>query len=240
MERTAYYEEGDPEYDPDHRNYEVVKGMNYEQWTNYKQDQIRQRYGGEAKVPMPEIKPKVDEERIVVSTEEELEAMRQKQKEYDEKLEKVREEGADLYHEKSTVNNELRKLREMESKLDNPDLQMLDHLKSEEELKKYREELSQQCKELQDARAALKRPGRPDDYATMHTRNFVLRMTTAGATLKTTGKLKLWAVMHCMKNRQNWSTGETNWKRRSKKMTKRPIKSLEKRTLIMRPSSLTR
>ena len=46
MERTAYYEEGDPEYDPDHRNYETVKGMNYEQWTNYKQDQIRQRYGG--------------------------------------------------------------------------------------------------------------------------------------------------------------------------------------------------
>lgn len=44
MERTAYYEEGDPEYDPRHRNYETVKGMNYEQWVNYKQDQIRQRY----------------------------------------------------------------------------------------------------------------------------------------------------------------------------------------------------
>lgn len=50
MERTAYYEEGDPEYDPDHRNYEVVKGMNYEQWTNYKQDQIRQRYSGKVSV----------------------------------------------------------------------------------------------------------------------------------------------------------------------------------------------
>ena len=52
MERTAYYEEGDPEYDPDHRNYETVKGMNYEQWTNYKQDQIRQRYGG-GSTPVP-------------------------------------------------------------------------------------------------------------------------------------------------------------------------------------------
>lgn len=48
MERTAYYEEGDPEYDPDHRNYETVTGMNYEQWTNYKQDQIRQRYSKES------------------------------------------------------------------------------------------------------------------------------------------------------------------------------------------------
>lgn len=46
MERTAYYDEEDPEYDPDHRNYETVTGMNYEQWTNYKQDQIRQRYSG--------------------------------------------------------------------------------------------------------------------------------------------------------------------------------------------------
>lgn len=46
FERTAYYEEGDPEYDPRHRNYETVKDMTYEQWVEYKQNQIRARYGG--------------------------------------------------------------------------------------------------------------------------------------------------------------------------------------------------
>ena len=40
FERTAYYEEEDPEYDPHHRNYETVKDMTYSQWVNYKQDQM--------------------------------------------------------------------------------------------------------------------------------------------------------------------------------------------------------
>ena len=54
FERTAYYEEGDPEYDPKHRNYETVRDMTYEQWVEYKQNQIRARYGGEP-IPVPEL-----------------------------------------------------------------------------------------------------------------------------------------------------------------------------------------
>ena len=46
FERTAYYEEGDPEYDLRHRNYETVRDMTYQQWVEYKQNQIRARYGG--------------------------------------------------------------------------------------------------------------------------------------------------------------------------------------------------
>lgn len=164
MERTAYYEEGDPEYDPDHRNYEVVKGMNYEQWTNYKQDQIRQRYNGEAKAPVSEVKPNTNE-RISVSSDAELEAMRQKQKEYDDSIQALRQESANLYHEKYALDSELKELRRMEGMLDNPDLQMLDHLKSEEELKEYRKQLDKEIEELYNARAAIKVP-REEDYAT--------------------------------------------------------------------------
>lgn len=47
MERIARYEEGDPQYEPGHRNYETVQGMTYEKWVEHKQEQIRQRYGGE-------------------------------------------------------------------------------------------------------------------------------------------------------------------------------------------------
>lgn len=164
IERTAYYEEGDPEYDPDHRNYEVVKNMTYEQWVNYKQDQIRQRYGGEAKAPVPEVKPQTNG-RISVSSDAELEAMRQKQKEYDDRIHEIRQESSNLYHEKYALDSELRELRRMESKLDDPNLRMFDTFQTPEEFKAYQEQVSQECKELQDARAAIQRPRR-EDYAT--------------------------------------------------------------------------
>ena len=164
MERTAYYEEGDPEYDPEHRNYETVTGMNYEQWTNYKQDQIRQRYGGEAKTPVPEVRPQMGDH-ISVSSDAELQAMRDKEKEYDSKLEAIRKEGANLNHEKYALDSELNAIRNMERMLDNPDLQMLDHFQSEEELKEYRQQLQEDIKNMQDARAAIERPGSRDSYA---------------------------------------------------------------------------
>ena len=164
IERTAYYEEGDPEYDPDHRKYEVVKNMTYAQWVNYKQDQIRQRYSGEAKAPTPETKPQTGD-RISVSSDAELEAMRQRQKEYDSELEAIRKEGANLHHEKYALDSELRELRRMESKLDDPNLRMFDTFQTPEEFRAYQEQVSQECKELQDARAAIQRPRR-EDYST--------------------------------------------------------------------------
>ena len=165
MERTAYYEEGDPEYDPDHRNYEVVKGMNYEQWTEYKQDQIRQRYSGEPQTPVKPQEPEEDKSRISVSSDTELEAMRKKEKEYDERLNALHQENANLYHERYALDSELRELRRMEGRLDNPDLQTLDHLQSNEDLKAYRKQIEDEIQELYDARAKLVRPGGPDDYA---------------------------------------------------------------------------
>lgn len=160
MERTAYFEEGDPEYDPDHRNYETVKGMNYEQWTEYKQDQIRQRYGAE-----PTAEPKEDKSKISVSSDEELQALRDKQKDYEKELEDIRKEYSNLNREKFALDNEYSAVRDMEKKLDNPDLQVLDRFKSEKELKEYRHQIEEDIQNMQNARSSIKRPGPEDSYA---------------------------------------------------------------------------
>lgn len=54
MERTAYIEPGDADYDPDnpHRQYETVKGMNYKQWVSYKQGRAA-RNEGSAELEVP-------------------------------------------------------------------------------------------------------------------------------------------------------------------------------------------
>lgn len=162
MERTAYYEEGDPEYDPNHRNYETVKGMNYEQWTNYKQDQIRQRYGAE---PKPTAEPKENKSKISVSSDEELQAMRDKQKDYEKELEGIRKEYSDLNREKFNLDSEYNAVHNMERKLDNPDLQKLDRFQSEKEFKEYRHQIEEDIGNMQNARSAIKRPGSEDSYA---------------------------------------------------------------------------
>ena len=119
MERTAYYEEGDPEYDPDHRNYETVKGMNYEQWTNYKQDQIRQRYGGE-----PRPTPEPEKPTFRQPTREEydggdaiLQRDRDENKRSKDELDKIAEENDRLRNEANDLRKERNRLTSMESTL---------------------------------------------------------------------------------------------------------------------------
>lgn len=163
FERTAYYEEGDPEYDPNHRNYETVRDMTYQQWTEYKQNQIRQRYGEE---PKPIVEPKKeDESKISVSSDEELQAMRDKQKEYEKELEDIRKEYSNLNREQFTIDSEYNAVRDMEKKLDNPDLQMLDRFQSEKELKEYRRQIEEDIENMHNARSSIKRPGPEDSYA---------------------------------------------------------------------------
>lgn len=173
MERTAYYEEGDPEYDPDHRNYEIVKGMDYEKWVDYKQDQIRQRYGGEAKAPVPEVKPK-EEEHPLVRTDEELQAQRDESKRLDQERKDISNKRYKTWSEEDEVDKKLRELREERKRLD--DLAIArgpmgthypeyDIYKTKEEYEAYRREESDQLTKLYGELDQMKRPRR-DEFST--------------------------------------------------------------------------
>lgn len=173
MERTAYYEEGDPEYDPDHRNYETVKGMNYEQWTNYKQDQIRQRYGGEAKAPVPEVKPK-EEEHPSVRTDAELQAQRDENERLTKELKEINSKYYKTWDEENEVDKKLRELREERKRLD--DLAIArgpmstgypeyDVYRTKEEYEAHRREESDQLTKLYGELDQMKRP-KQDEFST--------------------------------------------------------------------------
>ena len=114
FERTAYYEEGDPEYDPRHRNYETVKDMNYQQWVEYKQNQIRQRYGAEPKpISEPEKptfrQPTRDEydggDAILQRDREESQRLRDELDRIADENDQLRDEASDLRKERDRLTN---------------------------------------------------------------------------------------------------------------------------------------
>lgn len=117
MERTAYYEEGDPEYDPDHRNYETVKGMSYEKWVNYKQDQIRQRYSGEVRPEKPSKKPVNDHTGDPMYDFSDLEQERKEQQRLEQAARDSWEEYKKLDQEADALRQERNRLTNLESTL---------------------------------------------------------------------------------------------------------------------------
>lgn len=167
MERTAYYEEGDPEYDPNHRRYETVKGMNYEKWSEYKQDQIRQRYGGEQK-PTPKPGPKSKDDRFLTFDSEEdnrrLEEQRKENKQLDEEQKKLSTDFYKTFVDEDQINKEDRELDRLE-KLSQSDYSMFDRFQTEEDLKQYRNDLTSRIEKLKEEADKLTKPRR-DDYST--------------------------------------------------------------------------
>jgi len=163
MERTAYYEEGDPEYDPRHRNYETVKGMNYEQWTNYKQDQIRQRYGGEPK-PIPEPgkptfrQPTKDE---YDGGDAILQRERDEYKRLKDELDKIAEENDRLRNEADDLRKERNRLTNMEYALGYDDYSQFYGMSETEYYWKYRNKQNE-VSELYAKLDGIRRPVRLD------------------------------------------------------------------------------
>lgn len=148
MERTAYYEEGDPEYDPEHRNYETVKGMNYEQWVDYKQDQIRQRYGA---------KPKLDELTFKQPTKEEYDGGDEALKQEREKLREIEEQRKAIQDQIKKDQNRIDGIRQERRHLDDlaiargpmrTNYSKYDAYQTEEDYNRYRNEISDELDKL--------------------------------------------------------------------------------------------
>lgn len=164
MERTAYYEEGDPEYDPDHRKYETVKGMNYEQWTNYKQDQIRRRYGGEAKpTPEPE-KPTFRQ-----PTREEYDGGEEALKLERERLREIEEQRKAIRDQIEADQNRVSEIRRERRRLDDlaiargpmgTNYSEYDVYQTKEDFEAHRREMSDKLSELYDKIDQMERPVR--------------------------------------------------------------------------------
>lgn len=162
MERTAYYEEGDPEYDPDHRKYETVRGMNYEQWVNYKQNQIRARYNGEPKpVPEPE-KPTFRQ-----PTREEYDGGDEALKLEREKLREIEEQRQAIEDQIKVDRNRVDEIRREQRRLDDlaiargpmgTNYSGYDAYQTKADYDKHRDELANEVGRLYDKLDGMKRP----------------------------------------------------------------------------------
>lgn len=166
FERTAYYEEGDPEYDPRHRNYETVRDMTYEQWVEYKQDQIRARYGEKPEpVPEPEEpafrQPTKDE---FDGGDEALEQERQKLHEVEEQRQKVKDQIKADQTRVDEIRRERRHLDDLATAKGpmGTDYSGYDTYQTKEDYDKHRDELSNEVGKMYDRLDNMKRPRRED------------------------------------------------------------------------------
>lgn len=167
FERTAYYEQGDPEYDPRHRNYETVRDMTYEQWVEYKQNQIRARYGGEPKfTPKPEPKPK-DDRFLTFDSEEDNRRLEEQREENRRLIEEQKKLATDFYksfEDEEKIDKEIRELDRLE-KVAQKDYSMFDRFQTEADLKKYRNDIDSRIEKLDEEMENLVKPRR-DDFST--------------------------------------------------------------------------
>lgn len=167
FERTAYYEEGDPQYDHRHRNYETVQDMTYEQWVEYKQNQIRARYGGEPKpVSEPEEptfrQPTKDE---YDGGEEVLEQERQKIREIEKQRREINDQIKADRDRIDEIRRERRRLDDL-SIAQGPmakDYSGFDIYQTKTDYDKHRDELVDELSKMYDKLDNMERP-KGEDY----------------------------------------------------------------------------
>lgn len=164
FERTAYYEEGDPQYDPRHRNYETVQDMTYQQWTEYKQNQIRARHGGETKpVSEPEKptfrQPTKDE---YDGGEEALEQERQKLREVEEQRKEIEDQIEEDRNRISEIRRERRRLDDLAIARGpmGTNYSEYDVYQTKEDFEAHRRETSDKLSELYEKMDQMERPVR--------------------------------------------------------------------------------
>lgn len=167
FERTAYYEEGDPQYDPRHRNYETVKDMNYKQWVEYKQNQIRQRYGEE---PKPISEP--EEPTFRQPTREEYDGGDEALKRDREKLHEIEEQRKDIKDQLAKDYNRIDEIHRERRRLDDLSIARgpmgtnysgYDAYQTKEDYDRHRDELTGEISKLYEKLDSMERP-RMVDY----------------------------------------------------------------------------